>query len=58
MSRFATLLHVIALTALFVMQAHAITGESVSGVRRALQTIDAKEKAQPAIAGRAFVFEF
>lgn len=58
MSKSSTILHVFALGALFVMQAHAMTGESVSGVRRALQTIDAKEKAQPAIAGRAFTFDF
>jgi hypothetical protein len=58
MSKSSTILHVFALGALFVIQAHAMTGESVSGIRRALQTIDAKEKAQPAIADHAFTFVF
>ncbi len=57
MSRSSTILHVFALTALFAMQSHAITGESVSGIRRALQTFDAQDKARPAIANRAFGYD-
>ena len=58
MSRSTTLLHIVALGALFAMQAHAAGTERLPGIRRALQTIDAKEKAQPAIASRAFEIDF